>query len=165
MAAQSVKSETRENMQRLHDQAVRAAPYLLSVLRVVLALLFIEHGSMKLFHFPPSDQFSGLNLLSLEGAAGVMEFCGGLLLLAGLFVRPTAFLLSGLMASAYFIAHAPRGLFPALNMGEAAAIYSFLFLYIAAAGGGAWSADRLLAGIRQRARHLRMPYGATVGQR
>jgi len=126
--------------ERLRGQA----PYLLSVLRIVLALLFIEHGSMKLLGFPPSDQFADLKLLSLGGVAGVLELFGGLLLLFGLFVRPTAFVLSGLMAAAYFIAHAAKSFFPALNMGEAAVIYSFLFLYLAAAGGGPWSIDRII---------------------
>jgi putative oxidoreductase len=126
----------------IRDNARSEAPYLLSVLRIVLALLFIEHGSMKLFDFPPAGHVSHLNLLSLGGLAAAMEFVGGLLLLAGLFTRVTAFLLSGEMAAAYLIAHASRSFFPALNMGEAAVIYCFLFLYLAAAGGGAWSLDR-----------------------
>ena len=133
--------DTRE---RLWRQTADLTPYLLSLLRIVLALLFIEHGSMKLFGFPPSDQFKDLQLLSLEGVAGVMEFCGGLLMLVGFLTRPTAFLMSGLMAAAYFIAHAPKGFFPALNMGEAAIIYSFLFLFFSVAGGGALSIDRIL---------------------
>jgi putative oxidoreductase len=110
----------------------------------VLALLFIEHGSMKLFGFPPSDQFVDLKLLSLVGLAGVMELVGGILLLVGLLTRPTAFVLSGLMAAAYFIAHASRSFFPGLNMGEAAVIYCFVFLYLAGAGGGPFSVDRIL---------------------
>jgi putative oxidoreductase len=129
------------------------APYLLSVLRVVLALLFIEHGSMKLFGFPPSDQFANLTLFSLGGMAAVLELVGGLLLLPGLLTRPVAFILAGEMAAAYFIAHASKSFFPALNKGEAAVIYSFLFLYLAAAGGGPWSIDRILdlrkAGFRE----------------
>jgi putative oxidoreductase len=125
--------------QRLLSQA----PYLLSVLRIVIALLFIEHGSMKLLGFPPSSQASPLTLLSLEGLSGALELVGGLLLLPGLFTRAVAFVLSGEMAAAYFIAHASKSFFPALNKGEAALIYSFLFLYLAAAGGGPWSIDRL----------------------
>ena len=140
----------------IRDNARSEAPYLLSVLRIVLALLFIEHGSMKLFDFPPSEHVSHLNLLSLGGLAAVMELVGGLLLLAGLFTRVTAFLLSGEMAAAYLIAHASRSFFPALNMGEAAVIYCFLFLYLAAAGAGPWSVDRILdmggAGERRYAR-------------
>ena len=129
---------------RLSRQTADLTPYLLSLLRIVLALLFIEHGSMKLFGFPPSDQFKDLQLFSLEGVAGMMEFFGGLLLLVGFLTRPTAFLMSGLMAAAYFMAHAPKGFFPALNMGEAAIIYSFLFLFFSVAGGGALSIDRIL---------------------
>jgi putative oxidoreductase len=139
------------------------SPYLLSVLRIVLALLFIEHGSMKLFHFPYSDDFKDLKLFSLEGVAGVLEFLGGLFLLVGFRTRVVAFLLSGLMACAYFIAHAPHGFFPALNMGEAAVIYSFLFLYLAAAGGGPLSIDAVLAGVsalKPRTAHDMRPYPA-----
>ena len=113
--------------QRLLSQA----PYLLSVLRIVIALLFIEHGSMKLLGFPPSSQASPLTLLSLEGLSGALELVGGLLLLPGLFTRAVAFVLSGEMAAAYFIAHASKSFFPALNKGETALIYSFLFLYLA----------------------------------
>lgn len=120
------------------------APYLLSLLRIVLALLFIKYGSMKLFGFPPSEQFANLKLLTLVGLAGVLELVGGLFLLLRLFTRPTAFVLSGLMSAAYFIAHASRSFFPGLNMGEAAVIYYFLFLYLAAVGGGPWSVGRLL---------------------
>jgi putative oxidoreductase len=138
--------DTMSTYERLSRQAATLSPYVLSVVRLVLGLLFIEHGSMKLFHFPYSDQFKDLNLLSLEGVAGVMEFFGGLLLLFGFRTRIVAFLLSGLMACAYFIAHAPHGFFPALNMGEPAVIYSFLFLYLAAVGGGAWSIDEVIRG-------------------
>src|SRR5205814_306645 len=109
-----------------------------------LALLFIEHGSMKLFGFPPSDQFANFTLFSLVGLSAVIELFGGLLLLAGLFTRPVAFILSGEMAVAYFIAHAPQSLFPAVNMGELAAVYAFLFLYLTAAGAGPWSIDHML---------------------
>ena len=128
---------------QVRENLSRQAPYLLSVLRIVVALLFIEHGSMKLLGFPPSDQFADLKLLSLVGLAGAMELFGGILLLAGLFTRPAAFLLSGLMAAAYFMVHAPKSFYPGVNMGEAAVIYCFLFLYLAAAGGGPWSIDRL----------------------
>jgi putative oxidoreductase len=116
----------------------------LSVLRIVVALLFIEHGSMKLLGFSPSDQFAHLTLFSLGGLAAALELLGGLLLLPGLFTRPVAFILSGEMAAAYFIAHASKSFFPALNMGELAVVYSFLFLYFAAAGGGPWSIDHML---------------------
>lgn len=116
-------------------------PYLLSVLRVVTALLFIPHGTAKLFGWPRVDYFDGLQTFSLVGIAGVLEVFGGLLLLVGLFTRSVAFLLSGLMAAAYFIGHAEQGLWPLLNGGELAALYSFVFLYFVTAGGGAWSVD------------------------
>ena len=117
-------------------------PRLLSVLRIVSALLFMQHGSQKLFGFPPSPQLSG-PLPPLLLTAGVMEFFGGVLLLLGLFTRPVAFLLSGEMAVAYFSSHAPRGLWPVLNGGELSVLYCFLFLYLSVAGGGAWSVDAL----------------------
>ena len=117
-------------------------PRLLSVLRIVAALLFMQHGSQKLFGFPPSAQSSG-SLPPLLLTAGVMEFFGGVLLLLGLFTRPVAFLLSGEMAVAYFRSHAPRGLWPVLNGGELAALYCFVFLYLSVAGGGEWGVDAL----------------------
>lgn len=117
------------------------APRLLSVLRVIAALLFLQHGTAKLFGFPHVAMFDGLHLLSLMGAAGVLEVLGGVLLALGLFTRPVAFVLSGEMAFAYFLAHAPRGFFPILNGGELAVLYCFVFLFIAAAGPGPWSLD------------------------
>lgn len=116
-------------------------PRLLSVLRVAAALLFIEHGLQKWLEFP-APRPSPTILWSLGGVAGLLELFGGLLLLLGLYTRPVAFVLSGLMAFAYFIAHAPRGFWPILNGGELAALYCFVFLYLAAAGGGPWSVDR-----------------------
>ena len=116
-------------------------PRLLSVLRIVAAFLFVEHGMQKWLAFPV-PRSSPATLWSLSGVAGLLELVGGLLLLLGLFTRPVAFLLSGLMAFAYFIAHAPQGFWPIVNRGELAALYCFLFLYLAAAGGGPWSIDR-----------------------
>jgi putative oxidoreductase len=112
-------------------------------LRVVAAYLLIVHASAKLFHVPHIAAFDGLPLFSLLGAAGVIELLGGALLLLGAFVRPVAFVLSGEMAFAYFIAHAPQGnvLLPALNQGEPAVLFCFIFLFFAAAGAGAWSID------------------------
>jgi putative oxidoreductase len=118
-------------------------PRLLSVLRLVAAFLFMAHGTQKWLGFPV-PRGSPTTLLSLSGAAGVLELAGGALLLVGLFTRPVAFILSGLMAFAYFIAHAPAGFWPIVNRGELAALYAFLFLYLAAAGGGPWSLDRWL---------------------
>ena len=114
---------------------------LLGVLRIVAAFLFMAHGSQKLFGFPPSFQMNAGSLPPLMLAAGVLEFVGGLLLLLGLFTRLVAFLLSGQMAVAYFMSHAPQGFWPVLNRGELAVLYCFLFLYLAAAGGGAWALD------------------------
>lgn len=114
---------------------------LLSVLRIVAALLFMAHGTQKLFGWPASEPQKTVELMSLFGVAGVLETFGGLLLLLGLFTRPVAFLLAGEMAVAYFMVHAPQGFWPILNRGELAALYCFLFLYLAAAGGGLWSLD------------------------
>ena len=116
------------------------APRALSVLRIVSAFLFMSHGMQKLLEFPAARP-TPTDLLSLSGIAGVLELCGGALLLVGLFTRPVAFVLSGLMAFAYFIAHAPQGFWPLLNRGELAAVYCYVFLYFAVAGGGSWSVD------------------------
>jgi putative oxidoreductase len=106
----------------------------------VAAAVFMVHGSQKLFGFPPSDHGSP-ELLSLMGLAGILEFFGGALVLVGLFTRPVAFLLSGQMAVAYFMAHAPQNFFPALNGGDAAILFCFVFLYLVFAGPGPWSLD------------------------
>ena len=119
------------------------APRLLSLLRIAAALIFMAHGTQKLFGFP-APPGSGLPLLfSLSWIGGVMELVGGLLILLGLFTRPTAFVLSGEMAVAYWMFHAPRNLYPVLNNGDAAILYCFVFLYLAAAGPGPWSLDAL----------------------
>lgn len=117
---------------------------LLSILRIMVALCFIEHGTMKLLGFPVSPMPQP-PLLSLMGVAGILELGGGSLVLLGLFTRPIAFLLAGEMAAAYFMAHAPHGFFPVANMGEAAVLYCFSFLYLSAAGAGPWSIDALWA--------------------
>lgn len=119
------------------------APRALSVLRIVSAFLLIQHGSAKLLGFPHVAYFDNLQIVSLIGVAGILELVGGVLLLIGLFTRPTAFVLSGLLAFAYFIGHATKGhvLAPSLNQGEAAVLFSFVFLYIATAGAGPWSVD------------------------
>jgi putative oxidoreductase len=117
------------------------APRLLSVLRIVSAFLFMQHGMQKLFGYPGAPQAGGLELLSMTGIAGILETFGGALLLLGLFTQPVAFVLSGQMAVAYFQVHAPQGFWPVLNRGELAALYCFVFLYFAAAGGGPWSID------------------------
>lgn len=118
------------------------APRILSVLRIVTAFLFMQHGGQKLFGIPaPSPAVHPL--FSLIGVAGILELFGGLLLCIGLFSRPVAFLLSGEMAVAYFMAHAPQGFWPLLNKGEMAILYCFVFFYLFFAGGGSWSIDAL----------------------
>jgi len=118
------------------------APRVLSILRIVSALLFFEHGSAKLFGFPPSN-FSP-EVMSLPWIAGVLEVVGGALLFLGLFTRPVAFILSGQMAVAYWMAHAPKSFYPLLNGGDGAILFCFIFLYFVFAGGGSWSLDALM---------------------
>jgi len=113
------------------------SPILLSVLRFVAGLVFFRHGVSKFFGVPPFP----MALNPMLQVAGVLELVGGALLMIGLFTRPVAFVLSGMMAVAYFMAHAPQGPFPIANGGEAAVLYAFVFLYLAAAGGGSWSID------------------------
>ncbi|HEX8747209.1 MAG TPA: DoxX family protein [Pyrinomonadaceae bacterium] len=122
---------------------VRWTPRLLSVIRIILGFLFIPHGAQKLFGFMAPPQWSTPPLFSLVGIAGALEFFGGLLILLGLFTRPVAFILSGLMAAGYFMVHAPQGFWPLQNKGELAVIYCWLFLFLSVAGGGAWSLDKL----------------------
>lgn len=119
------------------------APQLLSVLRIITAFLFVQHGTQKWLAFPVARP-SPTEFWSLSGAAGLLELVGGFLLLFGVFTRPLAFVLSGLMAFAYFIAHAPQAFWPIVNRGELAVLYCFVFLYLAAAGGGPWSVDEWL---------------------
>ena len=119
-------------------------PYLLGLLRIITGFLFLQHGSAKLFGIPNIAMFDGLQLISLMGLAGILELVGGTLILIGLFTRPTAFVLSGQMAVAYFMAHASNGFLPILNQGELAVLYSFVFLYFSVAGAGAFSVDGML---------------------
>jgi len=118
------------------------APRVLSILRIVTGFLYMAHGGMKLLSYPAAFP-RPVQLYSLLGLAGVLELFGGALLLVGLFTRPVAFILSGEMAFAYFMAHGPKNFWPILNGGELAALYCFLFLSFAFAGGGQWSVDRL----------------------
>lgn len=123
-------------------------PRATAMLRIVTAFLFIQHGTAKLFGFPHLAMFDGLDVFSLRGVAGMLEVVCGPLLLVGLFTRSTAFVLSGLMAFAYFIGHATKEtlLSPILNHGESAVLFCFIFLFFAAAGPGAWSLDAARGG-------------------
>lgn len=122
----------------------RWAPYALGLLRIVAALILLEHGTQKLFGFPMrAGGGAGPALFSLYGLAGILEIAGGILLTLGLFTRPVAFVLSGFMATAYWMAHAPRSVFPVLNGGDAAILYCFLFLYLVFAGSGAFALDKV----------------------
>jgi len=123
------------------DRLQKYSPYFLALLRIAAALLFIEHGTAKLMGFPAMGGGGAPPLLSLFGIAGIIEIVGGILVLLGLFTRPAAFIMAGEMAVAYWMMHAPSSPFPLLNQGEAAILFCFVFLYIAAAGPGAWSVD------------------------
>lgn len=118
------------------------SPHALAALRIMTALLFLAHGAQKLFGFPTPMEMD-VQLFSLMGFAGILEFFGGLLILIGFFTRPVAFVLAGMMAVAYFMAHAPQGFYPMLNGGDAAILFCFVFLYLVFAGPGAWSVDGL----------------------
>jgi putative oxidoreductase len=123
----------------------RFSPQLLSVLRIVAALLFMAHGTAKLLGFPATEMFAAPPPVgSLIWVAGMLELVGGGLLALGLFTRPVAFVLSGEMAVAYFMAHQPQAPFPVQNQGDAAILFCFVFLYLVAAGGGPWGLDRAL---------------------
>lgn len=130
------------------------SPRALAILRIVTALLFMEHGLMKLFHFPAAQPGAPDPLPAMLVAAAAIEVVGGALLALGLFTRVTAFICSGEMAVAYFMAHASKGFWPALNGGDAAILYCFVFLYLAFAGPGEWSVDvarrRTIAGRSRR---------------
>lgn len=124
-------------MERLHVWS----PRILSLLRIIVALLFMEHGMMKLFQFPAAQPGAPSPLPLILTIAGALEIFGGAHILIGLFTRPFAFLLSGMMAVAYFMAHASQGFWPGLNGGEPAILYCFIFLYFVFQGGGEWSID------------------------
>ncbi len=130
-------------MAKLNSFYSRWSESMLSILRIVSSLLFMQHGAQKLFGFLAPTQPASHPLLSLMGIAGVLEFFGGLLLALGLFTRPVAFLVAGEMAVAYLMVHAPKGFWPIQNRGDLAFLWCFVFLYMAVAGGGAWSLDHL----------------------
>ncbi len=142
------------------------APYLLSALRIVAAFLLLQFGTAKLFAFPAAILPGGTApLASLPGVAGVLEAFGGALLLIGLFTRPVAFLLSGEMAFAYFIGHAPRGFWPVLNRGHVVVLLCFVWLYVSAAGAGPWSLDASLRKRRRSAEGTAAPGGTELMSR
>jgi len=120
----------------------RWQPQLLAILRIVAALLLLEHGLMKLFHFPAPQVPGPLPPMLL--AAAIIELVTGVLMTIGLFTRLAAFIASGEMAVTYFIGHFPKSFWPGINMGDAAILFCFIFLYMVFAGGGAWSLDRLI---------------------
>ena len=128
----------------MNDLQIIWAPRVLSLLRIVTGLQFMEHGMQKLFNFPPSDHGT-VAIFSIFGLAGILEFLGGVLVTLGLFTRPVAFILSGEMAVAYFMAHFSKSFFPVLNGGDAAISFCFIFLYLVFAGAGAWSLDRAIS--------------------
>ena len=124
------------------------APRWLSVTRAVAGLIYLQHGLQKLFVFPgpmPGTPGEAADVLSFMGVTGLLELVGGSLLVIGLFTRPVAFILSGMMAVAYFMVHAPRGFYPILNGGDLAILFCFFFLYLFLAGGGVWGLDAMMA--------------------
>jgi len=121
----------------------RLSPYLLSVLRLVAAFVYVAHGTQKIFGVPGHPYHAPVFAATMMGAAGVIETIGGMLMLLGLFTRPVAFVLSGQMAVAYFTQHAPRGFWPIVNGGELAALFCFIWLFFCVAGPGPISADAL----------------------
>ena len=129
----------RDTVQRFIEQ--RWSPYLLAVLRIITGLLFLSHGIVKVLGFPEGAGSGQVPLVSLFGIAAFLELVGGSATILGLFTRPVAFVLAGQMAVAYFWMHLPASFFPLLNHGEAAILFCFIFLYLAAAGPGAMSID------------------------
>jgi putative oxidoreductase len=132
----------------------RFAPLLLGILRIVAGLLFMAHGLVKLFGFPPGAQPGQQQLLTMFGIGGIIEFAAGLLIALGLFTRVAAFVASGEMAVAYWMFHAPKGFYPAVNGGDAAILFCFLFLYFVAAGPGALALDNRIGAGRMAAREV-----------
>ncbi len=125
----------------MNDTLAVWTPRALSILRIITGLLILQHGMGKIVGFPAYPAYANVQPMSLIGAAGFIELIGGALLIAGLLTRPAAFILSGEMAFAYFIAHAPKSFYPLLNGGSLAIMYCFACLYLASAGGGPWSVD------------------------
>jgi putative oxidoreductase len=139
---QASASPTQSSAPSLARSLDRLAPYVLSILRIMAALLFLEHGMSKLFGFP--SPMPPPPVLTMEWFAAIIEFAGGVLVTLGLFTRAAAFIMAGEMAVGYFLFHAPQGFFPYLNHGELAVMYCFVFLYLVFAGAGPWSIDALI---------------------
>lgn len=125
---------------------------MLSVLRIVAAVLFLEHGTQKLFNLPPAAQAMAFDIMTRHGVAGILETAGGFALLLGLFTRPVAFVLAGEMAVAYFTVHIRSSFFPILSGGDTPVLFCFLFLYFVVAGAGPWSVDMSVATSRRKRR-------------
>jgi putative oxidoreductase len=126
----------------MFDRFAAYEPQMRSILRIVTGLLFLQHGTQKFLGFPDPTKGPVDSFASLMGLAGAIEFVGGILFIIGLFTRPVAFIAAGFTAVAYWMAHAPQGLYPIMNMGELAILYCFVFLYFVAAGPGPWSVDK-----------------------
>ena len=130
----------------MHEWLVRSAPTMRSILRIVTGLIFLAHGTQKFFGFPAGDMAgSGWALANMRAFAGIVELIAGLLITIGWLTRPAAFLASGTMAVAYWYAHAPQNFYPVNNMGDAAILYCFVFLYLVFAGAGPLSVDEAIA--------------------
>jgi putative oxidoreductase len=136
-------------MEKFNKTLAAAEPFVLSMFRIITGLLLFQFGVAKLLKFPPVPMFEKVEVLSLYGAAGTLEFILGGLLILGLFTRPVAFILCGEMAFAYFIGHFPRDFIPVLNNGNLAIMLCFACLYLACAGGGPWSLDAMMRGKRE----------------
>lgn len=128
----------------MNETSTGWTPRILSVLRIMTGFLFLWHGAQKLFDFPPSGRTGDPAPAFVTYGAGSLELFGGILIFVGLFTRPTAFVMSGLMAVAYFMAHGLNAFLPIVNKGELAVLYCFVFFYLFFAGGGPWSLDNLL---------------------
>jgi len=136
----------------MFDRSSSYAPQALGLLRIVTGLLFLQHGTQKILSFPMAADSVATNPFSLPPlmlVGGILELVGGALIIVGLFTRPVAFVLSGMMAVAYFMFHSPGSLYPILNSGDLAILFSFVFLYLVAAGPGAWSLDGMRRGDRR----------------
>ena len=126
----------------MFDRFAAYEPQMRSILRIVTGLLFLQHGTQKFFGFPDASKGAVESFVSLMGLAGAIEFIGGILFIIGLFTRPVAFIAAGFTAVAYWMAHAPQGFYPIMNMGELAILYCFVLLYFVTAGPGPWSVDK-----------------------